>query len=89
MSNPENEMTPQPFFDTKQTKCQIKWLHKIAAYTDPEIVGTMPCPIGCITDLMVFSQPLCGSRHRRIRKKKLTTARGSACYVGAAHTNQV
>lgn len=31
----------------------------------------MPCSIGCITDLMVISQPLSDSRHRRIRMKKL------------------
>ena len=35
------------------------------------IIGSMPCSIGCITDLMVISQPLYDSRHRRIRMKKL------------------
>ena len=34
---------------------------------------------------MVFSQPFCGSRQRRIRIKKTITV----CYVGAAAANQV
>ena len=53
-----------------------------------KIIGAMPCPIGCVTNLMVFNQPLCGSRHRRISSKndyRLTDVR----YVGAADTNQV
>ena len=34
-----------------------------------KIFGTIPCSIGCITNLMVISQPLMDSRHRRIRIK--------------------
>jgi len=34
-----------------------------------KIVGSMPCPIGYITNLMVINQPLISSRHRRGRIK--------------------
>ena len=30
----------------------------------------MPCSMGCMTNLMVFSQPFCDSRHRRSRIEK-------------------
>lgn len=55
-----------------------------------KIVGAIPCPIGCVTNLMVFNQSRLwrDSRHRRIRSKnnyRLTDVR----YVGAADTNQV
>ncbi len=30
------------------------------------IIGAIPCSIGWVTNLMVFSQPLMDSRHRRI-----------------------
>ncbi len=34
---------------------------------DQKFIGTIPCSIGCITNLMVISQPLTDSRHGRIR----------------------
>ena len=63
MSNPENEMTPQPFFDTKQRKCQIKWLHKIAAY-----YGWLKADMPCSHDKSVLH--LTDFEHQAIGEKK-------------------
>ena len=37
-----------------------------------KFIGAMPCSIGWVTNLVVISQPLMDSRHRRIKSKTIT-----------------
>jgi len=53
-----------------QGDCALSPRHQNTApgpFGPQKFIGAMPCSIGCITNLVVVSQPLMDSRHRRIR----------------------
>jgi len=66
-NSPESHQSPIGIKANVVLDQMIQTLPLVQSIGLQKIFSTMPCSFGCITNLMVFNQPLIDSRHRRIR----------------------